>query len=116
MGRRKPLTKAEIEGSLLFDMLSDHVGVEADELVDEVWAQSKDKRRRFTKKMRTAIYTRDKGNCFYCGTWQEQSARFHLDHVIPHSRNGRSVVLNGVIACAKCNLRKSDRYLLTELR
>jgi 5-methylcytosine-specific restriction endonuclease McrA len=68
--------------------------------------------------------------CAYCGqrgfiSWLGQSPDFyvlrklsgdsftrdamHLDHLIPESRNGPTSLDNTVIACAPCNIRKSNR-------
>jgi hypothetical protein len=38
-----------------------------------------------------------------------QGARFHLEHVIPVSRNGETVLSNLAWACPGCNLSKSHR-------
>jgi hypothetical protein len=38
-----------------------------------------------------------------------QGATFHLEHVIPRSRGGRTELSNLAWACPSCNLHKSDR-------
>jgi hypothetical protein len=38
-----------------------------------------------------------------------QGARFHLEHVIPISRDGATQLENLAWACPGCNLRKSNR-------
>lgn len=45
--------------------------------------------------------------CFYCG--QESK---HIDHVIPISRGGRHSIGNLVPSCVKCNLSKSNKFLV----
>lgn len=45
--------------------------------------------------------------CIYCG---EPSK--HIDHIIPVSRGGEHRVGNLAPACARCNLTKSDRYVM----
>lgn len=45
--------------------------------------------------------------CIYCGDKSE-----HMDHVIPVSKGGRHSVGNLVPACAKCNISKSDKFLV----
>ena len=45
--------------------------------------------------------------CFYCGSKSD-----HIDHVLPISRGGRHSVGNLVAACAKCNLSKSDKFIV----
>jgi HNH endonuclease len=36
-------------------------------------------------------------------------ATFHVEHVIPVSLDGRSILANLVLACPSCNLHKSNR-------
>jgi hypothetical protein len=38
-----------------------------------------------------------------------QGATFHVEHIIPRSRNGSSQLDNLAWACPGCNLHKSDR-------
>jgi HNH endonuclease len=48
--------------------------------------------------------------CEYCKMHQSlQGATFHVEHVIPVSRDGKSVLANLVLACPSCNLHKSNR-------
>lgn len=115
MGKRKPLTKQEVEQSFLFNALADHLEADSDELIDEVWSATKDKRRRFTKTMRVEMWRRDKGCCWYCGVFVPLSSRWHADHVLSHSRHGQTVTNNGVTSCAPCNLRKSNKYLQEDM-
>lgn len=45
--------------------------------------------------------------CIYCGQPSQ-----HIDHIIPVSRGGEHRVGNLAPACARCNLTKSDRYVM----
>ena len=48
--------------------------------------------------------------CEYCRMHQAlQGATFHVEHIIPRSRNGSSHLDNLAWACPGCNLHKSDR-------
>jgi hypothetical protein len=38
-----------------------------------------------------------------------QGATFHVEHILPKSRGGKSVLGNLALACPSCNLHKSDR-------
>lgn len=49
------------------------------------------------------------GRCFYCG--ERWSGTPHMDHVIPLSRGGRHAIGNVVPTCARCNLRKHDKFV-----
>jgi 5-methylcytosine-specific restriction endonuclease McrA len=57
---------------------------------------------------RRALFARDGWRCVYCGS---AHGRLTLDHVVPRSRGGESVLENVVTACAPCNLRKGNRTL-----
>lgn len=56
--------------------------------------------------VRTAVEQRDGENCQYC---QSKAGPFHLDHVFPWSRGGRTTSDNLVVACEVCNLSKGAR-------
>lgn len=45
--------------------------------------------------------------CHWCG--DECSRRHHVDHYVPLSKGGKHAMDNLVIACVRCNLRKSAR-------
>jgi hypothetical protein len=53
--------------------------------------------------MRQRILRRDGGACRYCG---KSDGPFHMDHVLPVSKGGRTNMRNLVTACETCNLRK----------
>mgnify|MGYP001186331908 CR=1 FL=1 len=55
--------------------------------------------------------------CEYCRMHQSlQGARFHLEHIVPTSRDGISELDNLAWACPGCNLRKSDRVVAVDLQ
>ncbi len=48
--------------------------------------------------------------CEYCGIAQKhQEATFHIDHVVPRSAGGETVLENLALACVSCSLRKGPR-------
>lgn len=56
------------------------------------------------------VQQRAAGRCEYCRMHQSlQGATFHVEHIIPSSRGGPSVLDNLAWACPSCNLHKSDR-------
>jgi 5-methylcytosine-specific restriction endonuclease McrA len=57
---------------------------------------------------RSNIFTRDKHQCQYCGSRPERRD-LTLDHVLPRSRGGVDSWENLVLACAHCNVKKSNR-------
>ena len=70
----------------------------------------KDPNRSFTAEQRMAIYYKNCGLCQApgCGVKCDE-ADFHADHIIPHSRGGKTAVVNGQVLCPSCNLTKGDR-------
>lgn len=59
------------------------------------------------KPSRSMIYKRDNHTCQYCGS----KKRLTIDHVVPKSKGGKDTWENMVVACSKCNLKKSDTLL-----
>lgn len=102
------ITPAQIASLDLFDALCERAEADAEAMLAEVLAtQGRDASRRFTGKLRAAIWTRDGGRCVYCE--RTIKGRWHADHVIPWSRGGRTVEANGAVACPSCNIAKSDK-------
>lgn len=66
-----------------------------------------DQNREFTEFQRIAIFRRDNEICQECGKkvdWKD----FHADHVVPHSKGGKTTVENGQLLCSVCNLKKGS--------
>lgn len=57
--------------------------------------------------MRKQVLERDAYRCQTrgCGDWHD----LHIDHVIPESRGGPTIVENLQVLCQKCNLKKGNR-------
>lgn len=53
-------------------------------------------------------YARQKGKCYYCQV-KVPCSRYHVDHVIPLTRDGSNDIGNLVIACPSCNLSKHNK-------
>lgn len=51
------------------------------------------------------VFLRDRFQCQYCGAHEDLT----FDHVVPRSKGGRTTWDNVVTACARCNLKKSDK-------
>ena len=68
------------------------------------------KRRRDAAGLRATIEQRAGRRCVYCQSPQTACGyRFHLEHIIPLSEDGHDDEPNRALACAACNLAKSDR-------
>ena len=61
--------------------------------------------------LRHYIMARDHWQCQYCDRPGTEKRPLTLDHVIPESKDGPTVVGNLVAACKQCNTRKSSQPL-----
>jgi 5-methylcytosine-specific restriction endonuclease McrA len=61
--------------------------------------------------LRFDVLLRDGFRCRYCGISVDEGAMLHVDHVIPQSKGGPTVIDNLVTACLDCNIGKSDKTL-----
>lgn len=73
-----------------------------------------DRRRRFNRTERAALYLAADGRCTECGADLEPG--WHADHVTEWSRGGPTDVINGQALCPSCNLRKRPKTVTTKLR
>jgi hypothetical protein len=63
-----------------------------------------------SSRLRDHIARRAGNRCEYCGLSQVgQEATFHIDHVVPQSDGGPTILDNLALACVSCSLRKSAR-------
>lgn len=69
----------------------------------------KDQARGFSHEQRLAIYRRDGGICqlrVHCDGQKTSWDNWHADHILPHSKGGKSIVANGQVACPACHQSK----------
>jgi hypothetical protein len=67
------------------------------------------------EELETIVLARAASRCEYCLMHQElQGATFHIEHVIPAGRGGKTDVDNLALACPSCNLHKSDRVQIVD--
>ena len=67
--------------------------------------------RNFTHAQRLAIFRRDGGNCrlrMQCNGEKLAWSDWHADHIVPHSKGGKTTVRNGQVACVACNSAKGN--------
>jgi hypothetical protein len=65
--------------------------------------------RDFSHEQRLAIYRRDKGLCqlkIKCDGIHVGWESWHADHIVPHSKGGKTTVANGQVSCPACNTSK----------
>ena len=62
------------------------------------------------KYLRDQVLLRDEGQCRFCHLLQSgQGATFHIDHIHPKSRGGKTSLDNLACPCTNCSLHKSNR-------
>lgn len=61
-------------------------------------------------RLRRLVIHRAGGRCEYCHLSQTgQEATFHIDHIVPWAKGGRTSLGNLALACVSCSLRKESR-------
>lgn len=71
-----------------------------------------DPQRNFSKQQKEEIRRRADGHCQGCG--DALASDWHADHIVPHSRGGRTEIINGQALCRSCNGRKSAKVLTVD--
>jgi 5-methylcytosine-specific restriction endonuclease McrA len=51
---------------------------------------------------------RDEAKCRLCGAAPSDGAKLQVDHIVPWSKGGATVLTNLQILCEQCNIGKSD--------
>lgn len=69
-----------------------------------------DERKKLTPSLRYKILKRDNYKCQICGKLLNDS-KFHIDHIYPISRGGKTVEENLQATCARCNLSKGAKII-----
>jgi Homing endonuclease associated repeat/HNH endonuclease len=59
-------------------------------------------------RLRAQILMRDGAICRLCGARPTDGIRLHVDHILPWSKGGETLIENLQILCEKCNVGKSD--------
>jgi len=78
---------------------------------------TKDNKRQFNEAERIKIYRRDDGLCQKCleeGVSEKEAkvswSDYEADHVLPHSKGGKTEVFNGQVLCKHHNRKKSNNF------
>ncbi len=59
-------------------------------------------------RQRAIVLMRDGAKCQLCGVTPQSGARLHIDHVIPWSKGGETVLENLRVLCEQCNIGRSN--------
>lgn len=73
---------------------------------------SKNQRKLATRALREKVMKRDNYTCQLCGKYMPDEVGLQVDHIIPVSKGGKTVVSNLRVLCSKCNGSKSDKILI----
>jgi len=66
--------------------------------------------KRLTNTQREEIFKRAKGLCEYCQSPEHYSiSTFEIEHIMPISKGGETILENLALSCSGCNKFKSDR-------
>ena len=68
--------------------------------------------RNFTHEQRLVIYNKNQGVCqlkIKCKGEKCNWDNWEADHIIPHSKGGKTILSNGQVACPSCNSAKSNK-------
>ena len=75
-----------------------------------------DDQRVFSEEQRISIFRKARGKCVNPENNSDciidcEWDNWNADHIVPHSRGGKTTVANGQLLCPSCNLKKSDRVI-----
>ncbi len=59
--------------------------------------------------IRYNVLKRDNFSCQICGITAKDGAKLHVDHIIPVSKGGKTVMSNLQTLCERCNIGKSNK-------
>lgn len=59
--------------------------------------------------IRYNVFQRDNFTCQVCGATAKDGAKLHVDHIIPVSAGGKTLMSNLQTLCERCNLGKSNK-------
>lgn len=68
-------------------------------------------RKVLSAELKSAIWEKSQGRCWYCGKQCNPFTDMHIDHVRARSKGGTDTLDNLVIACVRCNIDKRDLYV-----
>ena len=81
-----------------------------------VWQQGnkycetqKRERRIMNDDIRYNVLKRDNFQCQLCGATAKDGAKLHVDHIIPVSKGGKTIMSNLQTLCDRCNIGKSNK-------
>lgn len=71
--------------------------------------ETKNQRKLMTAELKNKVKVRDNYTCQCCGKYMPDEVGLHIDHIVPVSKGGKSVLSNLQVLCSKCNGKKSNK-------
>lgn len=65
----------------------------------------------YSRETRRILFEKQQCLCGICGQPMKNNKTSNLDHIIPLSKGGRSIIENLQLAHVKCNSEKADKIL-----
>ena len=69
----------------------------------------KQERKIMNDDIRYNVLKRDNYSCQICGVTAKDGAKLHVDHIIPVSKGGKTIMSNLQTLCEQCNIGKSNK-------
>ena len=76
---------------------------------EEYSYQVKIERAKMSDSLRYDVLRRDGFKCQICGVTAQEGAKLHVDHIIPVSKGGKTILSNLRTLCDRCNMGKSAK-------
>lgn len=65
--------------------------------------------------IRHKVFVRAEGRCEYCRCSEKYALHtFHIEHIHPFSKGGKTILENLALACDGCNKRKTNKILFID--
>lgn len=71
--------------------------------------ETKNQRKLMTAELKNKVKVRDNYTCQCCGKYMPDEVGLHIDHIVPVSKGGKSILSNLQVLCSKCNGKKSNK-------
>ena len=73
--------------------------------------ETEKQRNELTYSLRMQVLNRDNFTCQKCGRTRADKVKFHVDHIIPISKGGKTLLTNLETLCRDCNLGKRSKII-----
>lgn len=89
------------------EMISKYFELKKNKRIYEI--NSRIERAKMSSSLRYEVLKRDQYRCCICGSTAKDGVKLEVDHIIPVSKGGRTVMDNLQVLCERCNRGKSNK-------